>query len=215
MERRYGSLHRQTGRQGNDSFFALTHAWLNLHFFSLSLSLSLFSLAGWLVDDVAQFFKHCTARERENFVPYQFRCADKQREEERSNFNILIDIYFLPFYFFFFFFSPHFYAATLDFCCIKRRSDRLLRPWRHLPAQQQHLSWLLLPCISVVVVGSSVPAASLHPIGCVNKDWQGTQQTTSCKYPRHTHTRERESLGFLETLKPISLIESGDEKGVE
>jgi hypothetical protein len=73
-------------------------------FLSLTLSLSL--LSGWLVDDVAQFFKHCTARERENFVPYQFRCADKQREEERSNFNILIDIYFLPFYFFFFFFSP-------------------------------------------------------------------------------------------------------------
>lgn len=46
MERRYGSLHRQTGRQGNGSFFALTHAWLNLHFFSLSLSLPLSSL--WL-----------------------------------------------------------------------------------------------------------------------------------------------------------------------
>lgn len=63
MERRYGSLHRQTGRQGNDSFFALTHAWLNLHFFSLSLSLSLFSLAGWSM--MLHNFSSIAQRERE------------------------------------------------------------------------------------------------------------------------------------------------------
>lgn len=210
MERRYGSLHRQTGRQGNGSFFALTHAWLNLHFFSLSLSL--FSLAGWSM--MLHNFSSIAQRERERTLCPISSVVLTSNERRKG----AISTFWLIFIFCRFISSsssfPQFYATTLDFCCIKRRPDRLLRPWRHLPAQQQHLSCLLLPCISVVVVSSSVPAASLHPIGCVNKDWQGTQQTTSCKYPRHTHTRERENLGFLETLKPISLRERG-QKGVE
>lgn len=140
-----------------------------------------------LVDDVAQFFKHYSER---TLCPISSVVLTSSDGGERSNFNILIDIYFLPFYFFF----SHFYAA-LDFC-YKTPVGSIA--WTVTSARHNSISTAVT--LSQSLSSGLVYQQRLYPMGCVNKDWQGTQQTTSCKYPRHTNERAR----AFKTAKPIS-----------
>ena len=104
-------------RQGNVSFFALTHArdWT----FTWFLSLLSYGCRCWSMM-LHNFFKHYA--QRENFVrPISCVVLTSNDGRKGANFNILIDIYFLPFYFLFFpFFNFILYLFFLLSLVVKR-----------------------------------------------------------------------------------------------